>query len=132
MATSLFVVYAAMHTSLTESETATLMPSTSEMTTAEMTTTTAAEMITTSGTSEMSTISSTINVITDLAESATPTVTTSSASTESVNMTSPTVGRAGGDNNDELSVGAVAGLVVGLITFSVIVAGLLAIGVSLW
>ena len=132
MATSLFVVYAAMHTSLTESETATLMPSTSEMTTAEMTTTTAAEMITTSGTTEMTTISFALNVMTDLAESATPTVTTSSASTESVNMISPTVGRAGGDNNDELSVGAVAGLVVGLITFSVIVAGLLAIGVSLW
>ena len=121
-----------MYTSLIESETATLMPSTSEVTTAEMTTTTAAEMITTSGTTEMTTISFALNVMTDLAESATPTVTTSSASTESVNMISPTVGRAGGDNNDELSVGAVAGLVVGLIIFSVIVAGLFAIGVSLW
>jgi len=118
------------------------MSSTSQATIIAMTSTTSMDMTPSTtimhidmSTSTMSmdmTPSSTIMHMDMSSTTSTPSTTIMDMSTSTMN-TEPTIvtsGKNGGD--DELSVGAIAGIVIGIIAFFVIVAGALASGMSLW
>ncbi|XP_065885384.1 uncharacterized protein [Dysidea avara] len=131
-----------MDMNMPTSTTSTSMP-TSTTSTSTPTSTTRMNMPTSTTSTSMPTSTTSMNMPTSTTSMNMPTSTTSMnmpTSTTSMNiptsttsMTTPPVGTGGNSkDDDELSAGAIAGILIGILVFFVIVAGVLAGGMSLW